>query len=257
MSDSKYISGLIPLKQVIFSYIDESMQDRSNYRRLYPIAMRGVVDLGQDVFFEPYEVKLQVASNMTVKLPSDTFKVISVGILGASGDYVPLNFSTQMTTYGDTSPSRLSENNDSTDISTWNTNLYYNEFFYNLYPYSTLYGVPSGLTDVGCYKVDMNNGVIILDNNFTYSYIILKYLSFDSMQEILIPTNCLEALIAWIAWKDISTKPVTNKYFFAEKTNRRRQYFSEKMNASLRNNDFSLERANEVYRAGVRLTVKA
>lgn len=256
MVQESNIQSQVPLKQVVFSYIDQSMKDRSAYRRLYPIAVRGVLELGADVFMYPKTCKLNVSHNQTVPLPDDFLSYVSVGVLNIDGQVAKLRYK-KLTDYKDTSPSRTSLN---TDASAFDLYSLYRQFFLNyyfVYPYNNLFGIPSGKVDYGWFSIDYNHNVILLNNEFAYSYVILEYLGLDCGDDMAIPFQCQEAMIAWLSWKDMGTVPVSSKAILAEKQMRRKEYYIQKQNAKMRISPLNLSDAGDIERQGVRLTVKA
>lgn len=250
------IASNIPLKQIIFEYIDQSMKDRSAYRRLYPIAIRGVMELGVDVFMEPKTCKLNVLPNKTCKLPPDYVTYVSVGVLNENGEVATLKYNKNLTTYYDDRLSRAANNTDKTitDLQ----DIFYQFFlqYYFVYPYESLFGIPSGSDQLGSFNIDNNRNIILLDNDFQYSYIMLTYLGINIEDDIYVPYFAREALIAWLSWKDIETVPVSGRSSLAEKNMRRMEYYNQKRIARMRASKINLSSLYDVSRSGIRLTVK-
>jgi hypothetical protein len=61
----------VPLSEVIYQYLDQSKQTNAEYRRLWTVGVRGVEEMGMDVYSTPKTAKLVVNANKTVTLPSD------------------------------------------------------------------------------------------------------------------------------------------------------------------------------------------
>lgn len=257
MAQNSPIAALTTLKECIMEYIDRAFMDRSKYRRLYPIAVAGLKELGTDVFMFPKTCKLTVEKNMTVKIPEDFMQYISVGVLNGEGAVSKLRYAPDMTTYADTQSNRVSVNTDDTQF---NVEQLYKEFFMNYYfnyPYNNLYGVPSGPLDIGSFNIDYRNNVILLGNWFGYDYIILEYLAMDCYEDMAVPYQCKEALIAFIAWKDVQYSPNTPKFTASEKLIRRKEYYNQKANSRLRTHPVNLADYTDVEMRAVRLTVKS
>lgn len=251
------IAYLLPLKQIVFEYIDESNQDRSSYRRLFPIAMRGIMDLGLDVFFSSKTCRLNIDANMTVKLPDDYVQYIRIGVLNSKGEIATLIRNDNLTNYADLAYDRTGRNIDNSVSNYWGL---YQEFFYNYIfdmPIVNLFGVPGGSQSVGFYKIDTKNNVILLNNDFAYSYLILEYLSMPCDDDFSVPVQAREALFAWIAWRDIATKPISPTNPAGLFRERKMEYIVQKENARLRINPLDLSAAKDVYDKGVRLVAKA
>lgn len=255
MNNTPNIS-LIPVKQCIFEAIDQAGYGREKYRRLYPIAIRGCYDLGVDVFLEPIQIKLDVNTNMTVKIPENAVKVLQAGVLSADGKFSPLKRSDSLTTYGATAYNRQSINQDSSSVNVYN---YYNDFFeiyYMTYPFTPLFGVPGGSLYQGEYRVDNHNGLILLDNTYKHSYIILECLMIDCEENMRIPIECREALISWLAWKSSQYVPVSRMNPMPDRERLRSEYYVEKRNAKRKLNPIILNDYYELTREMTRLTPK-
>lgn len=256
MNNTPSIS-LIPVKQCIMEYIDQSGYGREKYRRLYPIAMRGCYDLGVDVYLEPFQINLAVNSNMTVKIPENVVKIIQVGVLNADDKFTPLKRSDSLTSYGATDYNRLSVNQDSTTADYFN---YYGDFFnmyYLNYPVNQLFGLPGGSLYNGEYKIDGNNGLILLGNDFKYSYIILECLLLGCDETMRLPIECREALISWLAWKSCQYTTPSRLNPMPQKEMFRLEYYREKKNAKRKLNPIVLSDYYELSRSMTRLAPKA
>lgn len=247
------------LKNIILSYSDEAMQTAATYRRLYGIASRGLTDLSLDVIGVVTSRKLFVDANRTVELPSDYLNWSKVGVLNGKGEVATLKYNKDLTLYADTQPNRLSQNTDGTSINDGLiSDLFYLNFIDNGYGYYgvTLYGISGNEAfSPGSFKIDPQCGLIILENCFDRDYIILEYLAVPD-ENAKIPVQAQEALIAWIAWKDINQLAASRKVSVYDKTERRRSYFREKILARNRIKPFRLQDAVDVSQDAIRLVPK-
>lgn len=236
MSDNKLY---IPLESVVNDYLIESEQSVSKYYKVWQLCFRGMEDLGMDAFYKVLSVKLPVNDNLTVTLPADYRQWTKVGILNNRGEIIPLYYNDKLTTYADLSPDRLAKTQDNTlmpigdgfgNLNTWCN-------YWNGYVYVNIYGVPSGAPFVGNFKVDLNNGVILLDEHFRYDYIMLEYMANPGQgSEYYVPVQFREALVAWMWWKDGKAKPVTSHMKLGSARDAKHEYYNERRNAIARYN---------------------
>lgn len=251
------IAYLIPLKQIVFEYLDESMQSRDQYRRMFPIAMRGIIDLGLDVFFSSKTCRIDIDSNMTAKLPDDYIQYIRIGVLNSNGEIATLIRNDNLSNYVDLAYDRTSRNVDNSVSSNFGM---YQQFFYNYsfdMPIMNLFGVPGSGQPVGYYKIDTKNNVILLNNDYSYGYLILEYLSLPCDDDFKVPVQAREALLAWMAWRDVATKPLSSINPAVLARERKHEYIVQKDNARMRISTIDLSSLKDVYDKNVRLVVKA
>lgn len=250
--------AFISLDSVINDYISESEQSISKYFKLWHIAFRGMENLGLDFFYQIKSVKLPINANLTVTLPADYLNYSKVGVLNNRGEIIPLNYNSKLTTYADLLPDRISKTQDNT-VFNWSEPVN-NGWFYNYWNngyYSTLYGMPSGAPFVGSFKVDAHNGVIILDENFTFEYLMLEYLcSPMEGNDYYLPVHFREALVAWLAWMDIRNMPNTRKGSLGDKRDRRSEFYNQRRLAIAQYSPFRIEEAYAASQEQTRLTVK-
>jgi hypothetical protein len=72
-----------------------------------------------------------------------------------------------------------------------------------------------------------------------------------------IPIQIREAVLAFIAWKDMEHLPLGRKASLGDKQLRRKEYYNQKRLANLRENPITLWDANEVIRMGTKLVAKS
>lgn len=251
--------NFISLDSVINDYIDESEQSIHKYAKLFNIAYRGMEKMGLDFFYKIKSVKLPVnTTNYTCELPNDYITYTKIGVLNSKGEIIPLKFNSKLTFYADQLPNRQGMTDDNT-ISDW-YNLY-SPFYYNYwdgYGFTNVYGAPSGTPEVGSFNIDDSNGVILLNQNFYYDYLMIEYLSSPNPeQQYMIPIQFREAMIAWLAWRDIASMPNTRKGNLGDKRERERNFYNQRRLANAQFKPLYLTEAYEWNLTNQRMTVKA
>jgi hypothetical protein len=246
------------LSEVIYQYIDQARLSNADYRRLWTIGVRGVEEMGMDVYGTTKTVKLAINANKTVTLPSDYIGFSKVGIFNQKGEVSTLRRNKNLSSYKITQTDRLTSN---TDNSTGNTYRLQDLAFVNYFDgarYVNIFGTGSVLNAAGEFDVDEEQGLIYLDNEYGYDYVVLEYLSSPADDaDYKIPVQIRESVLAFIAWKDIEHLPLGRRASLGDKQLRRKEYYNQKRNANLRENPVMLWDANEVIRMGSKLVAKS
>ena len=136
-----------------------------------------------------------------------------------------MTFNSKMTFYADQQPDRLALTTDDTLLHGIKTRspIFYN--YWDGYGFTNVYGVPSGSPFVGNFNIDDSNGVILLNQYFYYDYIMIEYLASPNPEEkYMIPMQFREALIAYLAWRDIAYLPSTRKGNLGDKSDRKNNF---------------------------------
>lgn len=249
----------VSINDCVTAYMDESEQGVHKQFKLTQLAFRAMDELGLDFFYRVKSAKLPVNSNLTVNLPQDYLNYSKVGVLNSKGEVVPMIYNNKLTTYADLLPDRLEKTQDYS-LFNWSspaTGVFYN--FWNGSTFGALYGVPSGAPYVGSFKIDEYAGIILLNELFNYEYIILEYLAAPTSDglDYYVPIQFKEAIIAYLAWKDIKSMPTTRKGSLGDKRDRRHEYYNERRLAIARYKPFRATEAYELNMQSQRLTVKA
>lgn len=247
----------IELDEVINAYIDRSEQSVHRYFKLWHICFDGMQYLGLDFFYQIKSLKLPINSNFTVNLPDDYLNWSKVGVLNDRGEIIPMSYNSKLTFYGEQTPDRISKTQDNTIFNyfQYNSPIWYN--FWTGYNFTTLYGIPSGAPFVGNFKIDNHTGVMLLDENFQFEYVMLEYVS--SPQEggkYYIPVQFKEALIWFLAWQDISMLPNSRRGTLGDKEQRKHNFFNERRLGWARYKPLNLIEAYDWSQKAQRLTVK-
>jgi hypothetical protein len=249
----------ITIDSVINDYIDESEQSVHKYAKLYNIAVRGMEKLGLDFFYKIRTVKIPIdTTNYTAQLPNDYISYTKIGVLNSVGEIIPLKFNNKMTYYADQQPDRLALTQDNT-LATWYQSdmpLWFN--YWDGYGFQNIYGLPSGSPFVGSFNIDDSNGVVLLNQYFFYSYLMIEYLSSGNPDEpFRIPIQFREALLSFLAWRDIASIPSTRKGNLGDKRDRKQEFYNQRRIANAQFKPLYLMQAYEQNLDTQRMTVKA
>ncbi len=247
----------IDIDTCINSYIDESEQSVHKFYKLWQLAFRLMTELGLDFFYQIKSVKLPINPNLTVTIPPDFLQWSKVGVLNSVGEIIPLRYNDKLTYYAEQLPDRLEKTQDYT-LGNWfqgQAPIWYN--FWNGYSFTTLYGVPSGWPTVGNFKIDRNAGVILLDEYFTYDYLMLEYVASPQEGQVYyIPIQFKEAMIAGLAWLDIRSIPSSRRGNLGDKRDRRHEFYNQRRLAWARYRPFNIMDAYEWWQQNNRMCVK-
>lgn len=248
----------IDINECVSAYMDESEQGINKQFKLTQLAYRACDELGIDFFYEIRTAKLPVNANFTVDIPENCLNIVKAGVLNGRGEVIPLYQNNKLSTYADLFPDRISKVVDPT-IFNWyigTDNVYMN--YWDGFTYGNLYGVPSGQPFMGNFKVDNYNGVILLNNDFLFDYILLEYLAGPEPDKtVYVPIQFKEAIIAYLAWKDIKSVPSSRRGNLGDKRDRRHEYYNERRLAYARFKPWRLTEAYQLNLDNQRLTVKA
>lgn len=244
----------IPLDECIYAYLDESELGIQKYYKCFQLAFRCMTNLGLDFFYQVKSVKLPINANMTVTLPPDYLNYTKIGVLNSVGEIVPLNYNQKLTTYADLLPTRAQQTEDNTFFNVeFNSPIWYN--FWLDGTFQNLYGLPSGAPFVGSFKIDAANGVILLNEFYQYSYLMLEYIASPKEGETYyVPIHFKEAIIAFLAWKN--AKIGAGRYAWRIEGNYKAEYYNERRLARARWSPTYIYEAYQANQETTRLTIK-
>jgi hypothetical protein len=249
--------GLISLDDCIYDYISESEQSNHKFFKLWNLAFRLMDELGLDFFYSIRSFKLPVNPNKTVELPNGMVQWTKVGVFNANNEITPLRYNENLTTYASLDNDRLSKTKDTTlfNVFKFNSPIWYN--FWNGFQYTTLYGMPSGGPFIGTFKIDLDNGLILLSADFAYDYVVLECMMPPKEGEIYaVPVQFREAVVAGLSWLDIRSLPSTRKGNLGDKRERKREFYNQRRLAWARYRPLRLDDAYQWSQMNTRRTVK-
>jgi hypothetical protein len=248
----------VDLETCVTAYLNESEQGIHKYYKLWNIACRAMDELGLDFFYTVKSVKLPINGNLTVTLPADYINYTKIGVFNDQSEVIPLKYNNKLTFFNDLQSTRAQNTEDDT---LWNFYCDNSPIFYNFWDGSNfypLYGLPSGQPFVGEFKIDNGNGIILLNEGFSYPYLVLEYIASPKEgQPYFVPIQFREAVIAYLRWKDIISLPTSRRGNLGDKRDRRHEFYNERRIAMARYNPINLEEAYETNLRNQRLTVKA
>jgi len=223
----------ITLDSIIQDYLLEAGKSNNDYFKSFHIAFRGMENLGLDFFYKVQAVKLPVNANKTVTLPANYIKWTKIGRLNSRGEIIPLWYNDKLTTFADLWPDRITVTQDDTTIGAdFNSgqNVWYN--YWNGNVYTNIYGVPSGAPFAGSFKVDVDNGVILLDEHYQEDYLMVEYVASPQQgQDYYVPVQFREAVIAWLWWKDGKARSVRSHMQLGAARDAKHEFYNERRNA--------------------------
>jgi len=248
----------ITLESIIYDYILEAELSQNKYFKLFHIAFRCMEDLGMDFFYQIKTMKLDINANKTVTLPADYLQYTKIGVLNGVGELVPLKYNPKLTTFKDISPDRIVDTASSNFVNFYSPS---SPVFYNYWQdggYTNLYGVSYSGIYGGGFKIDETNGVILLDSSFGYTGLIMEYTASPlEGQDYYVPVQFREAIIAWLAWKDIANVQSKSHMNLGDKSMRRHEYFEARRNGIKKFRPFYLDQAYLNSQDTSRLVVKS
>lgn len=248
----------IELGEVIYQYMDQAKLTNSEFRRLWTIGIRGVEEIGLDIHYSPKTEKLMVNANKTVDLPSDYVAFSKLGVLNVYGEVATLRRNKNLTEYRIQYPDRLSKNTDNSVGNTYRLqDLAYVNYFDGA-RYVNIFGAGAALNSQGQFDISEEDGLIYLDNEFNYTYVILEYISQPSDDpNYKIPIQVRQAVLSYLAWKDIELLPTSRRSNMGEKQMRRKEFYNQKRLARMRVSPLTPWDANEQIRLSQKLVAKA
>lgn len=247
-------TGWVTLDSCIYDYISQAELSNHKYFKLFHLAFRVMEKLGLDFFYEIKSVQLPVNANKTVTIPADFIYYNKAGIFNSNGELVPLKYNEKLSTYHDSRASRIADvtANNFVNLYSYSSPIFFN--YWDGSSYGNLYGVPTNDIYGGGFKVDSQNGVILLDPNFGQDSLVLEYTaSPQEGQAYYVPMEFREAIIAWLRWQNNIESPKING---GKSLSFRHDYFEARRLAIRSYRPFYLDQA---YQQGIdaqRLVVK-
>lgn len=246
---------MISLLEVIKSYMNEAEISDAQLMRFKEIAQRGIMDLHMKVSGLPVTVKLENFNPdlLVCPLPKDYLNVVTLGYL-SSGVIVPFFQNPRIKLYTDDG-SCHSQNTSASAPPMNVSNLFNSSYGYYWGPYNRTgpNGITGGFSNLGgaaSYYVDFDidelNGFIQFGQNPRID-IYMKYLANPKKigNEYMVHPFDVQALIAWIGWRDIINKPKVSQVTVREKMS---EYYRERGEARKAHYGYSMDFAIQMVR---------
>ena len=194
--------GAITMDEIVNAYLDAEEVPDSLYRRIHGLGVRAYRQIYMHATGQPIPVELEVLANKTAILPCDCLNKISVGTLNAKGQISPFTEDGGLGLGDATNVNRLGQPTQDITINQ-NAEIYYNPN--GTYVGSFLGGqYGSGArSDLGFYRMDWEQRLIIFDFQFPYTSVWMEYLPvFTDDGQYNVSPFFVEAILSFIEWKD-------------------------------------------------------
>lgn len=203
------INQYVKLRDIVNLYLESSKQTDAAFLRIWRMAFRGFIHMGLNAFWQPKELLLKVNANGSVNFPEDYIMWVALGVFNDVGEFQVLTINRSLTTFAGTLPNRSTR--IAPEIGQVSEMIL--EKIYGNFNNMTVdggggvevppYGLGSSLLTAGEFTVDDTNRVFLLNPNFPYPHVVLKYISSPEMDnDYEIPIQFQEAMIEWLAWQD-------------------------------------------------------
>ena len=203
--------GIIYLDEVINNYIAENDYPDSAYERLQSIAIRSYRQLHLHATGKPQLAEMEVLANKTSQLPCNFLSKIAIGVLNDKGEIVSLTEESNLGLISD--GSRLINSTHSTNSDRLLNSDNYTGSYRN-------YGSGSR-SDLGFYRIDFENNLVIYSPDLPYDTIFIEYLPIagTDCDNYIVHPFFQEAVLSFITWHDRKKSP-------QEKAQAERQYWN-------------------------------
>ncbi len=219
----------VTLTHIVNSVLNQIDTDDKDFARLYQIGVSGIKELMVDAGLAVKTVKLTKEPNNTFVLPRDYINWVKIGVLGSDNKIYTLTENKQISLYNSNSPDKIVASGSyiagNYDVHT-NTTDYHN-FWIDGVNYN-VFGVGSGISDIGYFNVDEENCVIVCGSEVTSEYAYLEYVTDPTRCETddyEIHFHLQQALEDFIYWKAIQKKKDVP---YVEKERARKEYYNQK-----------------------------
>jgi len=254
----------IALKKLVSQFLNSADESVHGFRRLYNIGVQGSREFNLDITGNIKTVVLDVNANKTANLPQDYISYSKIGVLNDRGEVVTYKRNDQLSTWHSIYTTQSLRKTGAPVLNTltpfFDQDTYPN-YYYNYYIQGTsynLFGADSGTPEVGSYKLDEGNGLIILDVHNHYSQVVLEYMSDgydENSDDYEIDVKAEQAFMAFLRWKNAID--LRKKFSPRDVRDFRVDYYRERRMAAVRINQFILNELQDAARVGNKLASKA
>lgn len=257
------------LRAIISNLISSKDSDSHEFVRLWNLGVFGMqTEFNLDVKGVYKSILLDVNPNFTCELPCDYVSYNKLGIVNLNGEVVTFKRNDRLSNYHASYFINTSRNANVPTLPTYgvigglNSGLAdYNAFSYLNYWYNgsqyNLLGLPSGTADIGQYKIDETNRIILFSPQFQWTSFLLEYLSdgVDEDDDYEVDVRMAEAVKCYLRWQDVADRP--KKASPGAVAQLRSQYYNAKRLARCRINPIVLNEMQNAERRSWKLVPKA
>lgn len=256
------------LREIVAGLLDSQDSSSHSFRRLYNIGAFGMrTEFGLDIKSTIKTVLLTVSPNRSVQLPCDYVGFSKVGVVNSKGEFVTFKVNNQLTNYHQ---EYYNNNAQLVGVPTLpnygyqgglNGYGYVNSLYLNYWYNNTsfnLFGLGSGTISVGNYKLDESARIILFDQYFNWTQVVLEYVSDgcdEDNDDYEVDVRCAEAMKCYLRWQDVVDRP--KKASPNSIAGLRNQFFNEKRKAKMRINPVILNEMQNAERRSWKLVAKA
>lgn len=239
----------ITLTEIVAQFLNSADQSTHQFRRLYNIAKFGLkTEFNLDITGVLKTEVAEVSANKTVRLPDDCISYSKIGVKNGGGvsllkrnDHLPMVIGA-----GGTGEDSIVGQHQSDCFFNYTSSGY------------QLFGVAGGTPTYGEYTVNTSERLIYLNPDFTYSELVIEYLSDGSdcdCEEPEVPVQAGSAMLAYIRWQDA----IDARKKFSASTVRQFKvdFYREKRMAKVRLNKARMAEFLAVHREGIKLVSKS
>ena len=235
----------IELKEIVSQFLDGNDFGQAEYSKAYRIAIRGLRILNWDVKGKIKETVLNVRQDLSAELPDDYLSYIEIGVPNSNGSLATLTENPNLN-----QSINLDVEYDDDYVGN-NMIVSYDRNYLN-----SRRGIGS-VNNIGEFKIDVEEGMILFDPCFCYREVVMKYNSrdiYNGKGEYVIDEMCSEALLAFIVWQWYKHKqgvPQNHKIQFQI------DWQNEKRLAKARMRHITAQQLNDASRQSIKSVIKS
>lgn len=194
--------GGIEMDEIVNFYLDAEESPDSLYGRIHGLGVRAYRQIHMHAQGEPLSVELEVLANKTAILPCDCLNKIGVGILNNHGEISPLTEDNNLGLGNSSSINRVDKGVSGLLVDNTSA-IFYNPNGTNVGTMLTGQYGSGARSDLGFFRIDWDQRLIIFDFNFPYTSVWLEYLPvFSNDGTYIVNPFFVEAVLSFIEWKD-------------------------------------------------------
>lgn len=204
---------MIALDEIINGFMLEHDIPDGEFVKVQSIFIRGYRQLHYHSIGKPKQLELEVLPNKTSNLPCELVNLLDIGVPNFKGELVSLTYDDKLGLYDSTSPQRTAQ--PVAPVILTNEDYLYTSPIANIdYPFFFMrqYGTGSS-SDLGFYKIDWKERVIVYNFGFNYSEVTVSFLPIAGDDGVYwVDPLFQEAIIGFGQWRYMvgSRKYTTN-----------------------------------------------